>query len=286
METSKLLSSEASKPIPTNAQEIKLLQTLDTKYQIQASQEKIAQLNEKLKRIAIENDESTASSSTTKQDINKDWTKSYEKWEQFIDRDEVVELKNKEEQNYESLIAKADNLGHIHSHTEEREFFQQPEDKKLEVCRGYRTLGNYFVWEGSFIEAIEAYETSIGYYEYCFPEEESKQKELDDLRVACYLNVSMCYLRVKEYRKAIESASNAIRETKETNPKAFYRRGQAYRLLDDYENAREDLEKALKLVPKDKLILEELKVLKVCENHRIFDSYPAIDAYDGIWNCL
>lgn len=258
---SKMISSLGSKLIPTNATEIKLLQTLDTKYQLQSTQERIFSLNEKLKKITLSS--SSSNSIGTKEEVNKDWTKTYEKWDQFIDRDEVIELKKKEEQDYESLLAKADNLGHVHNHTEEREFFQQPEHQKLEVCKGYRTLGNYFVYEGSFLEAIEAYETSIGYYEYCFPEEEENQKELDDIRVACFLNVSMCYLRVKEFRKAIESASNAIRETKELNPKAFYRRGQAYRCLDDYENAKTDLEKALKIVPKDKMILEELKLLKV-----------------------
>jgi tetratricopeptide (TPR) repeat protein len=233
-------SSTSSLP---SAADISLSQSIDLKSQLKSSQNSLAVINERLRKIASDNptDSETevchkiANDDVATTEKSNEWTKSYGNWEKWNEKEELQEKKSVEETKIDSLIAKADNLGHVHDHSEERDFFQQPESVKFEQCISYRNLGNYYCWEGDFLSAVKAFETAIGYYDYCFPEDEIKQTELDTLRVACHCNLSLCYIRMEAYRQAVESASNAVIESKGKNPKAFYRRGQAYRLLDEYE---------------------------------------------------
>lgn len=164
-----------------------------------------------------------------------DWTKSYSKWEEWEDIEELQQIEQKEEEKLESIMCKADNLGHYHDHKEEREFFESPEEVKLLHCERNRKLGNYYYQEGLFPKAAEHYQIAVTYYEYCFPEEDSKQVELDELRHACLCNLSACYVRMRQMRKAVECAGLVIRDTEQQHPKALFRRAQAYRHLDEYE---------------------------------------------------
>jgi tetratricopeptide (TPR) repeat protein len=225
--------SEKPVGLPSPA-ELSALHNVDIQSQLKTTQEKLDLINERLNKIALTAPEAGLEKGEDLKDQG-DWTKSYQSWEKWNEKEQLVETKQAEEAKFESLAAKSDNLGHVHDHSEERDFFHLPEAAKLQTCLEYRSVGNYLVWEGNFPEAITAYETALSYYEYCFPEEETLQKELDALRIACFCNVALCYIRVEEYRKAIESATNAINDSKETNAKAFFRRAQAYRLLDEYE---------------------------------------------------
>ncbi|CAN0442057.1 unnamed protein product, partial [Ectocarpus sp. 13 AM-2016] len=36
------------------------------------------------------------------------------------------------------------------------------------------------------------------YYDFCFPDEDSQQQELDDIRQACLLNSAACFLACGE----------------------------------------------------------------------------------------
>lgn len=114
---------------------------------------------------------------------------------------------------------------------------------------------------------------AIAYYEYCFPEQESRDDEkhsidssgkyivegegesaggesvrppvcvtqnlLDEMRQACLNNSSLCHLRLRQPRLAIEAASRVLgdrpRPAMTMKRKALYRRAVARRLLDEYE---------------------------------------------------
>ena len=45
------------------------------------------------------------------------------------------------------------------------------------------------------------------YYEYCFPETEEQQAELDRLRLECLLNLASCKLRTRQYDEVIDSCT-------------------------------------------------------------------------------
>ena len=195
-----------------------------------------------------------------------DWSQAYKRWEKFGAGEEN---ENEQPRDFEEILkaeaekaAGPDGMGHYHDHTEERIFFEKPEDEKMRFCELERMYGNYTYDEGMLPKAVEHYKLALAYYEYCFPETEEKQKQLDELKNACLCNVSLCYYRLGEMRKAISSASQVLNK----NPryvKALFRRARAYRELDEYDNAFEDIDTAIECSPNDaSLKKERIRLIK------------------------
>ena len=68
-------------------------------------------------------------------------------------------------------------------------------------------------------------------------------------------------LKLKHYDKAIEVLDETL-EISPDNPKALYRRGQAFHGKCDYEKSVLDLKRALQFAPNDKSIISELVAVK------------------------
>lgn len=192
-----------------------------------------------------------------------DWTNVYKKWTDWEDIEELQSSKVIEEDKINQISNKTDCLGHAHDHSKEREFFEQSEEIKLQECEKYRAMGNYLFKEGLLVKAAENYQVAIGYYEYCFPVDNAQQKSLDALRHACLCNASLCYTRLGHPREAVKTASYVIDECKSADHmKARYRRAQAYRHLDEFELAMDDLRVARALAPGEGCIAEEIILIK------------------------
>jgi len=86
-------------------------------------------------------------------------------------------------------------MGHYHDHSEERKLFKLPEAEKMAFCEHHRLLGNALYREGHLHKAAEKYQLALSYYQYCFPEEEALQAQLDAVRLACLCNASLCMRR-------------------------------------------------------------------------------------------
>jgi tetratricopeptide (TPR) repeat protein len=124
-------------------------------------------------------------------------------------------------------------MGHYHDHSNERKMFSKPENEKYSYCERHRAIGNYLYSEGLIPKAAEQYQIALSYYEYCFPDNDEMQAELDSVRHVCLCNISLCYYRMGLLREAVISASKVITENS-NHAKAFFRRAQAYRALDEY----------------------------------------------------
>ena len=160
---------------------------------------------------------------------NYDWTATYRKWDHCeVDDEPPLDPKTTSDSDLFQYAA------HQHDHSVEREFFERPEIEKIKQCERHRIRGNYLFNEGNWKKAIEQYNIALSLYEYCFPDLDTEQLRIDELRRACLCNLSLCQLRLKSYREAIEAASQVIEEDPE-NAKAYFRRAQAYRGLDEYE---------------------------------------------------
>ena len=192
-----------------------------------------------------------------------DWAKSYEKFDNFkIDEDDGESKPKNMEEFLEQSRSQGDQLmGHYHDHREERVFFEKPEQEKMKYCERHRMYGNALYEEGMLQKAAEQYQLTLSYYEYCFPDSDEEQAHLDELRNACLCNISLCYYRMKEMRKAIACASKVLTNHPEY-VKALYRRAKAHLALDEYDRASEDLTLALTRAPADKLIVNELEKLR------------------------
>lgn len=214
---------------------LKSAQAEETDKHIEEVQKRLGEINLRISQQQQRQEHVVVPCKTLSTEKQWDWTKTYRGWEDWNDLDELQRQKSVEESKMESLIDKKDALGHVHDHSKEREFFQLREEEKSKICESYRRMGNYLFAEGSFDRAAEMFRVAIGYYEYCFPEESERQTELDNLRCTSLCNLALCYLKLGSPRKAIEVATTVISETGNAYPKAYYRRGQAYRLLDEYE---------------------------------------------------
>jgi tetratricopeptide (TPR) repeat protein len=201
-----------------------------SKLQLENAEKRLSEISLKLSKVAI--------NAGTKNSINQndwDWTKSYSSWSQFEDAEELKQLKDKEEEKIQNILASNNPLGHAHDHSKERAFFESSEEFKFQACERNRLMGNYHYSEGNLYKAAEFYQLTIVYYEYCFPEDVVRQEELTRLKHTCLCNISLCYNRLSLFRKAIEAVTQVVDETNGTHVKALYRRAQSYRQLDEYE---------------------------------------------------
>ena len=163
-----------------------------------------------------------------------DWTASYRKWEScnLIEEEENKFSSTAQHTNVEPATF-YQHLAHQHDHSIEREFYDRPESDKIFECEKHRRRGNFLFHEGNLDRASEQYKIALSYYEYCFPDLKEEELHIDHLRRACLCNLSLCYLRRKRFREAIDAATLVIDEDPE-NSKAYFRRAQGYRGLDEY----------------------------------------------------
>lgn len=107
-----------------------------------------------------------------------------------------------------------------------------------------------------FVQALstlgELYDTSN--------EENKKQK--DAISLSCHLNIASCSVKLGKWRNAVNNCTSAL-ELSPGNPKAFFRRGQAYLAMKELAEAVKDLEEASRLTQqKDGAVEAELSNAK------------------------
>jgi tetratricopeptide (TPR) repeat protein len=190
-----------------------------------------------------------------------DWTASYKQWSEFEDVDELKDALDENKGKLDELNSRPSFRDHRHEHGEERKIFELPEHEKVERCERHRHLGNYLFREGVFGKAAEQYQLAMSMYEYCFPDTDEDQRLLNAIRQTCTCNISLCFQRLGNYRSAVEMASKVVVENS-SNAKGYYRRAQAYRMLDQYAEAEADLGRALELAPGDSGVVAELALLR------------------------
>lgn len=86
------------------------------------------------------------------------------------------------------------------------------------------------------------------------------EKEIQSLHVTTLNNLSLCLIKMEEYRRAVESASMALRLDTGSS-KALYYRGRALEALGEWDRAREDFTAAAKIQPNNVGIRMEIAKL-------------------------
>ena len=138
-----------------------------------------------------------------------------------------------------------------HNKTKEREVALMTTTERLKSMHSFRKdHGNILFQDGKFIDALQWYEKSLLYSEYCFPKK-NEEEMLNKERVNCLLNASACFLELREYSRCIEYCTEALGMTPGTICiKAFFRRSKAQRHLCNFRDAKNDIASARKLVSK------------------------------------
>ncbi|EDO41747.1 predicted protein [Nematostella vectensis] len=133
----------------------------------------------------------------------------------------------------------------------------------VEVAEKLKVIGNEQFKQQKYEVAKKKYKKALRYLdEFQNSDMEDNAKKMAAIALPCYLNSAACKLKLAEYPSAIEDCNEALK-LDANSAKALFRRGQANEHMKDYEEAMVDLQKASKLAPGDKGIINEMS--KVCK---------------------
>ncbi|URD81693.1 FKBP-type peptidyl-prolyl cis-trans isomerase [Musa troglodytarum] len=101
--------------------------------------------------------------------------------------------------------------------------------------------GNRLFKEGKYELAKAKYEKVLREYNHVNPQDDDEGKIFLNSRNSLHLNVAACYQKMGEFRKSIETC-NKVLDASPVHVKALYRRGMAYMLVGDFDEAQKDFE--------------------------------------------
>jgi len=113
--------------------------------------------------------------------------------------------------------------------------------------------GNLFFKSGDYNKAIEMYSECLRKGE--------EQKVNDELMVVVFSNRAMAYLKLREFLKAEDDCTNALK-LNDKHVKSLVRRGQARRKLERHKESLRDYEAAAEIEPENKEIKDEIAIAK------------------------
>ena len=183
----------------------------------------------------------------SKTNLSNNWTNIYKFCDDYEDIEDLNANLKKEEENLNSM-KQYDNdvMGHAHDHSEERKIFEKPEEEKVKLVEHYHNAANLLYSEGNWVSAIQDYQLAIAYYEYCFPKDSAIQIKIDKIKLDSLCQLSSCYSNIGHHKLAVDTLNNCLTIDK-TCAVGYFRRGMAYRYLDEFEKSRNDLIEANKL---------------------------------------
>jgi len=112
--------------------------------------------------------------------------------------------------------------------------------EKIELASKAKHQGNLCFKEVDYIAAAAKYIEALGHFDQMWDVSAPQQKEIDETKLSCYLNLAACYLKLQKWDKAIHNATEALRIDAK-NSKALFRRAQAYIQHKNWEAAKNDL---------------------------------------------
>ncbi|XP_073477772.1 peptidyl-prolyl cis-trans isomerase FKBP4 [Aquarana catesbeiana] len=132
-----------------------------------------------------------------------------------------------------------------------KESWEMNSDEKLEQGVLVKERGSQYFRVGKFRPAVIQYKKIVQWLEHesgLSDEESAKSKSL---LLAAFLNLAACYLKLAEYRHALEHCNKAL-EFEPNNEKGLFRRGESYIGVNEFELARDDFTKVIQLYPNNK----------------------------------
>lgn len=150
-----------------------------------------------------------------------------------------------------------------------------PGPEIVKIATDLKTRGTDAFKKGDLALGLAKYQKGLRYlHEYPEPLENDPPQlgaELSSLKIALHSNSALLQLKLKDFNDAEKSASYAIAvpEIKAAEKgKALYRRALARKGLKNEEDAVADLEEALKSVPEDAAVKNELAAVKKAASDR------------------
>ena len=130
------------------------------------------------------------------------------------------------------------------------------EEERREEAAKFKQQGNDAFKAQKYIDARGPYESGIEYLQ------DDNSKEGRELLFQLYLNLAAVCTKTKHISQAIDNATKAL-GINSNSAKAYFRRAQAHSSLGDYEDAAEDLKKAIEIEANDDTLKKELHAVKL-----------------------
>ncbi|CAF0758062.1 unnamed protein product [Didymodactylos carnosus] len=149
-----------------------------------------------------------------------------------------------------------------HDHTEEDG--EQPTydfDKRLKIVQTLRNMGNDEYEKINLEKAIRYYAKGKQFLLKTKLQNEDEEKQYQQMLLKLYLNSAQCYLKLKNFSRTIKNCQEAL-ALDPNNVKALYRMSMSYRLLQQFDQAKQYLCKALNLEPNNYDIIDEFQRLE------------------------
>jgi len=174
----------------------------------------------------------------------------------------------------------------LKSFEQSKESWQLDADQKLAQAKILKDKGTKFFKSGKFEIASSRYIKVIDFLEHEISLKGDEEIERKDLLQAGRLNAALCYLKLNDCLGARDLCTKVLDENNDC-AKAWFRRGESFYALNDWENAKSDYSKTIELeadnkAAKNKIALceQEMKKYKMKEKKtfaNMFDKFAAID---------
>ena len=122
---------------------------------------------------------------------------------------------------------------------------------RIAACQGKRENGNAYFKSGKYPLAKKKYDKALKLLDAVFSSEEAEKVKA--MKLACLLNLAACCSKEKDYSEVVEHCRMAL-SLDANSSKALYRRAQAYAETHEFELAKRDLLRALKVEPQSQEI--------------------------------
>jgi tetratricopeptide (TPR) repeat protein len=128
-----------------------------------------------------------------------------------------------------------------------RNSWELSRDEQCALALTKKTEGDTLYRSGAYQSAIDAYQSALTLiYLLAANTRDEDASKRDELALKCQLNLAACYLKIHDYTQVIRFCSEVLTPRTPLNPKALFRRGQAYRLMGrDFDAAKRDFELCL-----------------------------------------
>lgn len=149
-----------------------------------------------------------------------------------------------------------------------KESWEMDLNEKLELAAGVKHKGNQYVKAGRNYQAIIQYHRIISWLEMECGTGIEQQKRIQEFVLTAHLNLSLCFLRLKEFSQVVENCNKVI-ELDESNEKALYRRGEARLLSNEFSLAMADFQQVLQINPSNRAAHGQITICqgKIKEHH-------------------
>jgi len=138
---------------------------------------------------------------------------------------------------------------------------EEKNQKKMKAVEATREHGNQLFGEGKYEHAFAVYERGVLIINGAYGMSDEDYDTLTKMECLLDLNMALCQLKLEDFTKCISHCKMAINIDK-SNPKAYYRWGQALIEMGEYTEAREKFRKVRELEPSNKECVKQLHKIK------------------------